>query len=99
MDSLAEMEPPVRIELTTFRLQGGCSTTELGRQFQRLSMAVEWKREKRESVMKECAPYADAYLDEPRDHFGQSLADAQYRALRANLFGWRLAIPVVALSN
>ena len=25
------MEPPVRIELTTFRLQGGCSTTELGR--------------------------------------------------------------------
>ena len=24
-------EPPVRIELTTFRLQGGCSTTELGR--------------------------------------------------------------------
>ena len=27
------MEPPVRIELTTFRLQGGCSTTELGRPF------------------------------------------------------------------
>jgi hypothetical protein len=27
------MEPPVRIELTTFRLQGGCSTTELGRRF------------------------------------------------------------------
>ena len=26
-----KMEPPVRIELTTFRLQGGCSTTELGR--------------------------------------------------------------------
>ena len=25
------LEPPVRIELTTFRLQGGCSTTELGR--------------------------------------------------------------------
>jgi P-type Ca2+ transporter type 2C len=25
------VEPPVRIELTTFRLQGGCSTTELGR--------------------------------------------------------------------
>ena len=25
------MEPPVRIELTTFRLQGGRSTTELGR--------------------------------------------------------------------
>ena len=23
------MEPPVRIELTTYRLQGGCSTTEL----------------------------------------------------------------------
>ncbi len=22
-------EPPVRIELTTYRLQGGCSTTEL----------------------------------------------------------------------
>lgn len=28
-----QMEPPVRIELTTFRLQGGCSTTELGRPF------------------------------------------------------------------
>jgi hypothetical protein len=25
------MEPPVRIELTTCRLQGGCSTTELER--------------------------------------------------------------------
>ena len=25
------MEPPVRIELTTYRLQGGCSTTELRR--------------------------------------------------------------------
>jgi hypothetical protein len=27
------LEPPVRIELTTFRLQGGCSTTELGRPY------------------------------------------------------------------
>ena len=26
-----EVEPPVRIELTTYRLQGGCSTTELQR--------------------------------------------------------------------
>jgi hypothetical protein len=26
------LEPPVRIELTTFRLQGECSTTELRRQ-------------------------------------------------------------------
>ena len=67
---LFEVEPPVRIELTTFRLQGGCSTTELGRRIQRLSMAVEWKREKREGVMKECAPYANANLDEPGDHFG-----------------------------
>ena len=73
------MEPPVRIELTTFRLQGGCSTTELGRRNQRLSMAVESKREKREAVMKECVPYANAYMDEPGDHFGQSLTDAQYR--------------------
>ena len=29
----ASMEPDVRIELTTYRLQGGCSTTELIRQF------------------------------------------------------------------
>ena len=29
--TISNMEPPVRIELTTFRLQGGCSTTELGR--------------------------------------------------------------------
>ena len=28
---ITQLEPPVRIELTTFRLQGGCSTTELGR--------------------------------------------------------------------
>lgn len=27
------VEPPVRIELTTFRLQGGCSTTELRRRW------------------------------------------------------------------
>ncbi len=27
------MEPPVRIELTTYRLQGGCSTTELQRRY------------------------------------------------------------------
>ena len=28
---LGAVEPPVRIELTTFRLQGECSTTELRR--------------------------------------------------------------------
>ena len=28
---LVGMVPPVRIELTTYRLQGGCSTTELQR--------------------------------------------------------------------
>ena len=82
------MEPPVRIELTTFRLQGGCSTTELGRRFQRLSMAVEAQRRKRENVMKECASYADAYLDEPRDHFGQSFADAQYRPPHVDVTRW-----------
>jgi hypothetical protein len=27
------LEPPVRIELTTYRLQGGCSTTELQRRY------------------------------------------------------------------
>jgi hypothetical protein len=26
---MSQEEPPVRIELTTYRLQGGCSTTEL----------------------------------------------------------------------
>jgi hypothetical protein len=31
IQQLEKLEPPVRIELTTFRLQGGCSTTELGR--------------------------------------------------------------------
>ena len=82
------VEPPVRIELTTFRLQGGCSTTELGRQFQRLSMAVEAKREKREIVMKECAPYADAHLDEPRNYFGQSFTDAQYRPSDVDITRW-----------
>ena len=36
------MEPPVRIELTTCRLQGGCSTTELERQDLRgVIMALE----------------------------------------------------------
>ena len=30
-----DVEPPVRIELTTFRLQGGCSTTELRRRIRR----------------------------------------------------------------
>ena len=39
-ESSFSLEPPVRIELTTFRLQGGCSTTELGRRLQRVSMAV-----------------------------------------------------------
>ncbi len=29
------VEPPVRIELTAFRLQGGCSTTELLRRVER----------------------------------------------------------------
>ena len=82
------MEPPVRIELTTFRLQGGCSTTELGRRIQRLSMAVEAKREKRDAVMKECAPYADADLDEPRDNFGQSFTDAQYRPSDVDFSRW-----------
>jgi hypothetical protein len=28
-------------------------------------MAVEAQRRKRENVVKECASYADAYLDEP----------------------------------
>ncbi len=30
---LPYLEPPVRIELTTYRLQGGCSTTELQRRY------------------------------------------------------------------
>ena len=38
----AEVEPPVRIELTTYRLQGGCSTTELqgpgGQVYERFSL-------------------------------------------------------------
>ena len=34
------MEPPVRIELTTCRLQGGCSTTELERRGARRNYAM-----------------------------------------------------------
>ncbi len=49
------LEPPVRIELTTVRLQGGCSTTELGRRFQRVSMALSKK-------MEQCANHANANL-------------------------------------
>ena len=82
------MEPPVRIELTTFRLQGGCSTTELGRRNQRLSMAVELKSEKRAKLVKECASYANAYMDEPGDHFGQSLTNAQYRPFDVDFPRW-----------
>jgi hypothetical protein len=35
-------EPPVRIELTTFRLQGGCSTTELGRRSDNYGRRLEF---------------------------------------------------------
>ncbi len=51
-------------------------------------MAVEWKREKREGVMKECAPYANAYMDEPGDHVGQSLTNAQYRPFDVDFPRW-----------
>ena len=39
------MEPPVRIELTTYALQVRCSTTELGRRIAGVIMAWEtqWK--------------------------------------------------------
>jgi hypothetical protein len=51
-------------------------------------MAVEAKREKRDAVMKECAPYADAYLDESRNNFGQSFTDAQYRPSDVDFPRW-----------
>jgi hypothetical protein len=58
-------------------------------------MAVEAKREKRDAVMKECAPYADADLDEPRDNFGQSFTDAQYWAFDVDFTRWRLELPTL----
>ena len=59
------MEPPVRIELTTFRLQGGCSTTELGRRTAAggASRGAIMTREKGRS---ELAPFGVGFARAPR---------------------------------